>query len=93
MDGDETQEPTLKRQRQAVVSPFLAKKSRHTPQKNSDGRKMKVSNDTTYRPKTFSFWHKPLRHLKKTQFKFEDIWTSDSAATNFFPLTECSLSG
>ena len=31
LDGDETQEPTLKRQCQAVVSPFLAKKTCHTP--------------------------------------------------------------
>ena len=75
MDGDKTQEPILWRRRQAVVLLFSAKKSFHTPQKNSDGRKMKVINDTTYRRKTFSVWHKPLRHLKKTQFKFEDIWT------------------
>ena len=47
MDGDETEEPTLQRQRQAIFLPFPAKKSRHKPQKNSDGRKMKVSNDTT----------------------------------------------
>ena len=93
MDGDETQEPTLLRQRQAIVSPFATKKSCHTPQKNSNGQKMKVINDTTYCPKTFSFWHKPLRHLKKTQFKFEDIWTGGLAATNFSPLTEFSLSG
>ena len=93
MDGDETQEPTLLRRRQAVVSPFSAKNHVTHHKKNSDGRKMKVINDTTYRPKTFSFWHKPLRHSKKTQFKFEDIWTGGLAATNFSPLTEFSLSG
>ena len=51
---------------------------------------MRVDNDTTYCPKTFSNLSHPQYQLEKTTFEFEDMRTSGSAAMNVFRLTEFS---
>ena len=51
---------------------------------------MRVDNDTTYCPKTFSNLSHHQYQLEKTPFEFEDMGTSGSAAMNVFQLTEFS---
>ena len=54
---------------------------------------MRVDNDTTYRPKTFSNFSHSQYQLEKTPFEFEDMGTSGSAAMSVFRSTEFSENG